>query len=144
VGKICLIVAALALGGCSSGVAERELQAAVKPVEVEVKPAPRKQPRPAQRTDIADEQLASVIRARFSASKISANGFEVEVDGGVARIRGSTGVIQHKATATRLAKLAGAKAVDNRIVITEEARRKAAERLRTGNRRKRGDPRATQ
>ncbi len=63
---------------------------------------------------------------------------------GVAILEGRTGVVQHKGTATRLAKLAGATRVDNRIKITEEARQEAARKRRGKPRRvkvQRGQPR---
>ena len=66
----------------------------------------------------------------WSSSKIAANGFSVRVHDGEVVLEGTTDVIQHKGTATRLAKLAGARRVDNRIKITEEARQKAARKRR--------------
>ncbi len=55
--------------------------------------------------------------------------FTVSVQGGIATIEGKTNVIQHKGVATRLARTGGALAVQNHIVISEEARAKAAARL---------------
>lgn len=55
--------------------------------------------------------------------------FTVSVQDGVATLEGRTNVIQHKGVATRLAKLGGALAVQNRIEISEEAKAKAAARL---------------
>jgi hypothetical protein len=75
------------------------------------------------------------IRARFNKSKIRADNFQVRVQGGVATLEGKTKVIQRKGVATRLAKLAGARAVDNRIEIDEAARQKAMENLDKGRRR---------
>lgn len=86
----------------------------------------RGKPLPAQ-SDTAIEQN---IRARFAKSKIAEDKFTVRVQGGVAVIEGNTRVIQRKGVATRLAKAGGARSVDNRIRIAEEARAKAAERLR--------------
>jgi hypothetical protein len=88
--------------------------------------APAARPKQAGLSDAAIEQN---IKARFARSKINSEKFSVRVQGGVATIEGNTNVIQRKGTATRLAKLGGAKRVDNRIRISEEARRKAAERL---------------
>ena len=83
----------------------------------------------------ADAELEKLIREKFAASKISKNNFQVRVQGGVATLTGNTDVIQHKGTATRLARNAGAKRVDNRIEVSEAARDQASERLSTGRRR---------
>src|ERR1700737_4484742 len=82
-----------------------------------------------------DTQVEKAIRSRFAASKISKNKFEVHVQGGVATITGKTDVLQHKGTATRLAKSAGAKEVVNKIEVSESARNKAASNLSSGGRR---------
>jgi osmotically-inducible protein OsmY len=135
------------LTACQSRAVEREVQAAVRPAETSppppaeaakpsATPAKKKTPVAPKRVAVSDETLEKAIRARFERSKIATNRFEVTVQGGVARIDGQTETVQHKATATRLAKSAGARAVENRIVISEEARRKAAETLATGRRRK--------
>ena len=62
-----------------------------------------------------DSLIEADIRARFAKSKISADKFQVHVQGGVATIEGKTDVIQHKGVATRLAKSAGAVAVNNHV-----------------------------
>ncbi|MDQ6705777.1 MAG: BON domain-containing protein [Acidobacteriota bacterium] len=90
---------------------------------------------PARPNAISDADLEKAIRARFARSKISTNKFTCHVQGGVATLEGRTGVIQHKGTATRLAKNAGAIAVVNKIEISEEARQKAANNLAKGRRR---------
>lgn len=77
----------------------------------------------------SDADIERDIRARFSKSKISANGFEVHVRNGTAVITGRTEVIQHKGVATRLAKSGGATKVENRIEISAGARSKAAKQL---------------
>lgn len=69
------------------------------------------------------------IQAKFAKSKINAEHFTVSVRGGVATIEGKTNVIQHKGVATRLAKTGGAVAVKNHILVSDEARAKAAARL---------------
>ena len=84
---------------------------------------------------LSDAALEKEIRSRFNKSKISANNFTVRVQGGTATIEGKTGVVQHKGTATRLARLAGAKQVNNRIQVSEEGRTKAAKSLPQGRRR---------
>src|SRR5207247_3437753 len=57
---------------------------------------------------LSDAQIEAAIRAKFAASKISTNHFQVHVQGGVATLEGRTEIVQHKGTATRLAKTAGA------------------------------------
>jgi hypothetical protein len=90
---------------------------------------------PATRNAPTDSEIERAIRARFAASKIATNKFQVHVQGGVATIDGSTDIIQHKGTATRLAKAAGAVKVTNRIEISPAARARAAANLAKGRRR---------
>lgn len=99
----------------------------------------------ATRPQANDAQLEAAIRAKFAKSKIGADKFTVHVHGGVATIEGKTDVVQHKGTATRMARTAGALAVNNRVEISEAARDKAAANLEKGRRRaqiKRGDSRS--
>src|SRR5438552_2831155 len=101
-------------------------------------------PAPKTAAKQTDAQLEAAIKARFAQSKIGTNHFQVHVQGGVATLEGRTDVIQHKGTATRLAKSAGAIAVNNRIQVSDAAKKKAAENLTEGRRRaqiKRGDQR---
>jgi len=94
---------------------------------------------------ISDAEIERKIRERFAASKINQNHFQVKVTGGTAILEGRTDVIQHKGTATRLAKLAGAKSVKNNIVVSEKAKAKAQANLAEGRRRaqvKRGESRS--
>jgi hypothetical protein len=99
----------------------------------------------ANATDAAtDAQIEATIKAKLAKSKIGLDKFQVHVQGGVATWEGQTSVVQHKGTATRMAKTAGAKAVINNIQVSDEARAKAAGNLETGRRRvqvKRGDTR---
>jgi hypothetical protein len=101
---------------------------------------------PAPQPRVSDAQLEAAIRARLAKSqKISQDHFQVHVQGGVATIEGKTGVVQHKGSATRMAKAAGALAVNNHIEISDAAKEKAAANLETGRRRaqiKRGDSRS--
>lgn len=83
----------------------------------------------------SDAQIEKDIRERFAASKIAADKFEVHVQGGRATITGNTDVLQHKGTATRMARAAGATDVVNKVEPTEEAREKAAANLTKGRRR---------
>jgi BON domain len=84
---------------------------------------------------LSDAQLEAIIRAKFAKSKINADKFTVRVQGGVATIEGKTDVVQHKGTATRMCKTAGAAAVNNRVQISDAAKAKAAGNLEQGRRR---------
>src|SRR5215467_962483 len=66
-----------------------------------------------------DAAVEKAIRAKLAASKISKDKFEVHVQGGVATITGKTDVLQHKGTATRLARSGGASQVVNRIEVSD-------------------------
>ncbi len=76
---------------------------------------------------MSDESIRLAISKRFAASKISTNGFQVDVKNGIATLRGQTSVPQHKGVATRLAKLAGAREVDNQITISEAGKQRMRE-----------------
>jgi len=105
-------------------------------------PAAKAQPRPSAQSDALIE---AGIRAKFAKSKINADKFQVHVQGGVATIEGKTDVIQHKGVATRMAKTAGAVAVNNHVQTSDAAKQKAAANLAKGRRRaqiKRGDARS--
>lgn len=94
-------------------------------------------------TAAQDQQIEGTIRAKLAKSKIGKDGLTVRVQGGVAYWEGSTSVVQHKGSATRMAKSAGAKSVVNNIKVTDAAKQKAAENLDQGRRRvqvKRGEP----
>ena len=91
--------------------------------------------RPAGQPKLSDAQLEAVIRAKFAKSKINADKFTVRVQGGVATIDGKTDVMQHKGTATRMCRTAGAVVVNNRVQISDSAREKAAGNLEQGRRR---------
>jgi len=96
---------------------------------------------------LPDAKLEAAIRAKFAKSKISTDNFQVHVQGGIATIEGRTDVMQHKGTATRMAKTAGAVAVNNRVQVSDAAKQKAAGNLEEGRRRaqiKRGDARTEQ
>jgi hypothetical protein len=94
---------------------------------------------------LSDREVEAGIRARFAQSKIAADKFQFHVQGGVATLEGHTDVIQRKGTATRLARLAGAREVVNKIALSDAARQRAAANLAKGRRRvqvKRGAPRS--
>ena len=82
-----------------------------------------------------DAAIEKTIRAKLAVSKISTDKFEVHVQGGVATLTGRTDVLQHKGTATRLAKSGGASRVVNRIEVSDAAKEKAAANLESGRRR---------
>src|SRR5579862_237884 len=109
--------------------------AATKTVPVaRMNTAPATAARPRQAT-MPDAEIEKAIRARFAASKISTHHFQVHVQGGVATIEGQTDVLQHKGTATRLAKSAGAIKVVNKVAVSAAAKEKAAKNLASGRRR---------
>ncbi len=93
----------------------------------------------------SDASIENTIKTKLAKSKIGADHFRIRVQGGIAYWDGTTNVIQHKGAATRMAKTAGAKAVVNKIQISDAARAKAAANLESGRRRaqiKRGDARS--
>ena len=93
----------------------------------------------------SDKEIEAAIRAKLSKSKINADKFTVHVQGGIATLEGHTEVVQHKGVATRLAKSAGALAVNNHIQASDASKKKAAANLEQGRRRaqiKRGDDRS--
>lgn len=94
-----------------------------------------------------DKRIEAAIQAKLAKSKIGKDGFKVHVQGGVATWEGSTGVVQHKGAATRMAKSAGAKSVVNHIKVSDDAKKKASDNLDSGRRRaqvKRGEARTSQ
>jgi len=103
-----------------------------------------KAPPPQGATASQDVQIEAEIRARLAKSVIGKDGFTVRVQGGVAYWDGTTDVVQHKGSATRMAKSAGAKKVVNNIKVGDAAKQNAAGNLEQGRRRaqvKRSDPR---
>lgn len=93
---------------------------------------------------VSDAQIEAAIRLKLAKSKIAVDKFKFHAQGGVVTIEGKTDVIQHKGSATRMARTAGAVAVVNHIEISEAAKEKAAKNLEAGRRRaqvKRGDAR---
>lgn len=90
------------------------------------KPAPRKPP-PASKPDA---ELEAEIKRRFARSKASEENFTIKVRNGIVTIEGRTDVPQRKGAATRMAKSAGAKRVNNLVEVSEGGRKKAAENHR--------------
>lgn len=110
------------------------VQAATKPTSSAVRKSTLP-PARSQQASIPDAELEKAIRAKFAASKISSHHFQVHVQGGIATIEGQTDVLQHKGTATRLAKNVGAIKVVNHIEVSQAAKDKAAGNLAKGRRR---------
>lgn len=103
-----------------------------------------KAPSPAGTTAQEDKQIEANIRAKLAKAKIGKDGFTVRVQGGIAYWEGKTDVVQHKGSATRMAKSCGAKSVVNNIKVGDAAKQKAADNLDEGRRRaqvKRSEPR---
>jgi hypothetical protein len=119
---------------------------AQQPAAPQPAPAPPKKPSAAAaKPRLPDAQLEAVIRAKFAKSKLAADKLTVRVQGGVATIEGKTNVVQHKGNATRMAKTAGAIAVNNHVIVSDAAKEKASANLEEGRRRvqiKRGDARS--
>ena len=78
----------------------------------------------------SDAQIDSTIRTKLAKSKIGKDGFHFRVQHGVVTWEGSTNVIQHKGSATRMARAAGAVQVVNNIQISASARAKAVANLK--------------
>src|ERR1039457_2055798 len=105
--RVCMAAALMAAGAWAAG-----------PQATTVRPRPATgstAKRAPVQPKLSDAQLEAAIRAKFAKSKINADKFTVRVQGGVASIDGKTDVVQHKGTATRMCKTAGAVAVNNRV-----------------------------
>ena len=119
--------------------------AQTRPAATKTAPAHQRSTAPA-RPAASDADIEKAIRAKFAASKISADKFTVHVQGGIATIEGHSDIMQHKGTATRLAKSGGAIKVVNKVQLSQAAKDKANQNLEKGRRRaqvKRGDPRSS-
>jgi hypothetical protein len=77
-----------------------------------------------------DAQIDATIRTKLAKSKIGKDGFRYRVARGVVTWEGTTNVIQHKGSATRMARSAGAAQVVNNIQISSSAKAKAAANLK--------------
>jgi hypothetical protein len=135
------IIAALALSAAFFPIAA-QLAAQQHPAAA---PVHQRAAEPSTPARLTDAQIEAAIRLKLTKSKIGPEKFRFKVQGGVATIEGKTDVIQHKGAATRMAKTAGAVAVNNHIQISDAAKERAAANLETGRRRaqiKRGDARS--
>ncbi len=79
---------------------------------------------------VSDAQIEATIRTKLAKSKIGRDGFRFHVQRGVVTWEGTTGVIQHKGSATRMARAAGALQVVNNIQVSASAKEKAAGNLK--------------
>lgn len=78
----------------------------------------------------SDAGIEATIRAKLAKSKIGKDGLRFKVSRGVVTWEGNTDVMQHKGSATRMAKAAGATQVVNNIQVSAAAKAKAAGNLR--------------
>lgn len=78
---------------------------------------------------LSDAEIERNIRTKLTKSKIGKDGFTFHVKSGVVTWEGNTNVIQHKGSATRMARTSGALQVVNNIKISDAARAKAAGNL---------------
>ena len=69
-----------------------------------------------------DAQIDATIRAKLAKSKIGKDGFKFHVQRGVVTWEGNTNVMQHKGSATRMARSAGALQVVNNIHVMGTAK----------------------
>ncbi len=77
-----------------------------------------------------DSQIDATIRAKLAKSKIGKDGFKFHVQRGVVTWEGTTNVMQHKGSATRMARTAGASQVINNIQVSASAKEKASGNLK--------------
>ncbi len=77
-----------------------------------------------------DSQIDATIRTKLAKSKIGKDGFHFHVQHGVVTWEGTTNVIQHKGSATRMAKAAGATQVINNIQISDSGKAKGIANLK--------------
>ena len=77
----------------------------------------------------SDAEIARKFREKLSKSKLKSEGIQIKVEKGTATITGRTDILQHKGTATRMAKSSGATQIHNEMVVGEAARKAAGERL---------------
>jgi hypothetical protein len=84
-----------------------------------------------QRTGVLpDSQIEATIRTKLAKSKIGKDGFKFHVQRGVVTWEGFTTVPQHKGSATRMARTAGAVQVINNIQVSASAKAAAASNLK--------------
>ena len=79
---------------------------------------------------VSDSQIEATIHTKLAKSKIGKDGFKFRVSHGVVTWEGATNVVQHKGSATRMARAAGATQVVNNIQISAAAKDKLAANLK--------------
>ena len=84
----------------------------------------------AQRSTPSDAEISATIRTKLAKSKIGKDGFRFHVQHGVVTWEGSTNVVQHKGSATRMAKAAGALQVINNIQVSASGKAKSMASLK--------------
>jgi hypothetical protein len=93
-------------------------------------PATTRQPVVRNAQTPSDAQIEATIRTKLAKSKIGKDGFRFKVARGVVTWEGSTDVVQHKGSATRMARAAGAIQVVNNIQVSAAAKAKAGGNLK--------------
>ena len=78
----------------------------------------------------SDAQIEATLRTKLAKSKIGKDGFRFRVQRGVVTWEGTTNVVQHKGSATRMARTSGAIQVINNIQVSASAKAKASANLR--------------
>jgi len=78
----------------------------------------------------SDSQIDAIIRTKLAKSKIGKDGFKSKVARGIVTWEGNTNVAQHKGSATRMARTAGAVQVVNNIQVSAAGKAKAAAGLK--------------
>ena len=78
----------------------------------------------------SDAQIEATIRTKLAKSKIGKDGFRFRVQHGIVTWEGNTNVIQHKGSATRMARTAGAVQVINNIQVSASGKAKATAQLK--------------
>ncbi|MGH9581549.1 MAG: BON domain-containing protein [Bryobacteraceae bacterium] len=78
----------------------------------------------------SDAQIESTLHVRLAKSKIGKDGFRFHVERGVVTWEGITRIAQHKGSATRMAKSAGAVQVINNIHVSSGATANTASGLK--------------
>lgn len=78
----------------------------------------------------SDAQIEATIRTKLAKSKIGRDGFRFHVQRGVVTWEGSTDVMQHKGSATRMARAAGAVQVINNIQVSASGKAKGTKSLK--------------
>lgn len=84
--------------------------------------APNRAAKTQHRPTPSDAQIEATIRTKLAKSKIGKDGFTFRVQRGVVTWEGSTAVMQHKGSATRMARTAGAVQVINNIQVSTAAK----------------------